>query len=79
MLLYFYGWAGIDNYSPLSGQNKLAKDHVLRDLLLNPEPPDHIQISLLDDTALREAFTLEVGMLPDVSDLLEPYVTTDFD
>lgn len=47
------------------GQNKLAKDHVLRDLLLNPEPPDHINISLLDDTALREAFTLEVGMLPD--------------
>lgn len=39
---------------------------MLRDLLLNPEPPDHVRISLLDDTALREAFTLEVGMLPDV-------------
>lgn len=52
--------------NPLPGQNKLAKDHVLRDLLMNPEPPDHVRISSLDDTALREAFTLEVGMLPDV-------------
>jgi hypothetical protein len=50
-----------------TGQNKLAKDHHLRDLLMNPEPPDHVNIALLDDTALREAFTLEVGMLPDVS------------
>lgn len=54
------------DHASVSGQNKLAKDHVLRDLLVNPEPPDHVRISLLDDTALREAFTLEVGMLPDV-------------
>merc|ERR1711939_101180 len=47
------------------GQNKLAKDHHLRDLLLTPDGPDHTKIIPFDSNALRDAFTLEVGVLPD--------------
>ena len=50
------------------GQNKLAKDHHLRDLLLDPDPPNGILPALpFDSQTLRDAFTLEVGGLPDVS------------
>ncbi|CAD6579035.1 MAG: hypothetical protein CYPHOPRED_000784 [Cyphobasidiales sp. Tagirdzhanova-0007] len=48
------------------GQNKLAKDHHLRDLLLDPDPPNGILPALpFDSQTLRDAFTLEVGGLPD--------------
>ncbi|KAL7004647.1 hypothetical protein EMMF5_005832 [Cystobasidiomycetes sp. EMM_F5] len=47
------------------GQNKLAKDHHLRDLLADPDPLDHITFIPFDAQALRDAFTLEIGELPD--------------
>lgn len=54
-------------HGQLTGQNKLAKDRHLRDLLLNPDPPDHVKLLPFDSNALRDAFTLQVGTLPDVS------------
>jgi len=47
------------------GQNKLAKDHHIRSLLLNPDGPGSTKLISFDSNALRDAFTLDIGVLPD--------------
>lgn len=39
----------------------------MRDLMLNPDSPAGLSLSAFDAQALRDAFTLEVGLLPEVN------------